>query len=95
MKSFTITWKNVDGSILKEDHLTYSEYSELYGNTTVPKLSYGFKINKDIFHIKDNFILKAEDTIYKYVEDNSKGTRKQELPTVSKVSTTTKTTKYT
>ena len=41
----------------KENELTKSEYSELYGNTTVPKLSYGFKINKDKFHIKDNFIL--------------------------------------
>jgi len=41
----------------KENALTKSEYSELYGNTAVPKLSYGFKINKDKFHIKDNFVL--------------------------------------
>jgi len=44
---------------------------------------------------KDNFQLKVEDTIYRYVEDNSKGTRKQDLPTVSKVTASTKTTKYT
>ncbi len=44
---------------------------------------------------RENYQLKVEDTIYRYVEDNSKGNRKQELPTVSKVSATTKTTKYT
>lgn len=36
--------------------------------------------------IKENFILKATDTIYKYVESNVYGDRKQELPKV--VSTT-------
>ena len=36
--------------------------------------------------IKENFILKATDTIYKYVESNVYGDRKQELPKV--ISTT-------
>ena len=36
--------------------------------------------------IADNFKLKAKDTIYKYVKNNIYGDRKQELPTVSKVS---------
>ena len=32
--------------------------------------------------IKDNFVLKASDTIYKYVQSNVYGDRKQELPKV-------------
>ena len=33
--------------------------------------------------IKDNFVLKATDTLYKYVESNVYGDRKQELPKVT------------
>lgn len=33
----------------------------------------------------DNFKLKAKDTLYKYVESNVYGDRKQELPVVSKI----------
>ena len=36
-------------------------------------------------NIKDNFVLKASDTIYKYVESNVYGDRKQELPKVTGV----------
>ncbi len=35
--------------------------------------------------IKDNFILKAKDTIYKYVENNIYGDRQQKLPRVVSV----------
>lgn len=35
--------------------------------------------------MKDNFVLKATDTIYKYVESNVYGDRKQELPKVKAV----------
>lgn len=35
--------------------------------------------------VRDNFILKAQDTIYKYVESNLYGDRKQELPIVTAV----------
>ena len=35
--------------------------------------------------IKDNFVLKASDTMYKYVESNVYGDRKQELPKVKGV----------
>ena len=35
---------------------------------------------------KDNFSLKAKDTIYKSVKTNLYGDREQELPTVAKVS---------
>ncbi|MBP5684298.1 MAG: insulinase family protein [Bacilli bacterium] len=41
----------------REDEITKSEYSELYGNTTIPKISYGFKINKNKFKIKDDYLL--------------------------------------
>ena len=36
-------------------------------------------------NIKENFILKATDTIYKYVQSNVYGDRKQELPKVKAV----------
>lgn len=41
----------------------------------------------DFIHpdMKENFILKATDTMYKYVESNVYGDRKQELPKVTKV----------
>lgn len=35
--------------------------------------------------IKDNFILKSSDTIYKYIKNNMFGDRKQDLPIVSNV----------
>lgn len=35
--------------------------------------------------IKDNFILKATETLYKYVENNLYGDRKQKLPSVAEV----------
>lgn len=35
---------------------------------------------------KDNFVLEAEETVYKYVEHNVYGNRKQKLPEVSNVS---------
>ena len=40
-----------------EDELTNSEYGELYGNTNIPKVCYGFKINKDKLGIKDNYLI--------------------------------------
>ena len=38
--------------------------------------------------MKENFVLKASDTIYKYVESNVYGDRMQTLPKVTEVSTT-------
>ncbi len=35
--------------------------------------------------IRDNFVLKARDTLYKYVEDNIYGDRKQLLPSIVEV----------
>ena len=89
---------------LESETINYEEYASSIAKLfTIDLFTLSNKLNKYdvggsefLFPAnKDNFILKAEDTIYKYVEDNSKGTRKQELPTVSKVTATTKTTKYT
>ena len=48
--------------------------------------------NKDIGGVefvhkdaKENFILKAKDTLYKYIESNIYGDRKQDLPEVSRI----------
>ncbi len=40
-----------------ENPLTYSEYGEIYGNVTSPKLDYSFKIDKRNLNIKDNYLL--------------------------------------
>ncbi len=37
---------------------------------------------------EDNYKLNVEDTLYKYVEDNSSNNRKQDLPTVSNIEIT-------
>jgi len=39
-----------------EEEETLSEYGELYGNTTIPKVCYGFKINKDKLNIKEDYM---------------------------------------
>ena len=39
-------------------------------------------------NIKENFVLKATDTIYKYIQSNVYGDRKQELPTIKTVEVT-------
>jgi hypothetical protein len=36
--------------------------------------------------IKDNFIANAKDTLYKYIENNVNGNRKQELPSIKTIS---------
>ncbi len=41
----------------KEDSLTYKEYGELYDNTTIPKLSYCFKIDKSKIKLKDKYMI--------------------------------------
>ena len=40
-----------------EDVLTYSEYGEIYGNVTSPKLDYSFKIDKRNIKIKDDYLV--------------------------------------
>ena len=43
----------------------------------------------------ENYKLKVEDTLYRYLEDNSKGNRKQSLPIVKNVEVTIKDNKFT
>jgi hypothetical protein len=89
---------------LESETINYEEYASSIAKLfAIDLYTISNKLNKyDVGGVefiypanRENFQLKVEDTIYRYVEDNSKGTRKQELPTVSKVSATTKTTKYT
>ena len=89
---------------LESETINYEEYAESIAKLfAIDIYTMSNKLNKyDVGGVefvypssRDNYQLKVEDTIYRYVEDNSKGNRKQELPTVSKVSATTKATKYT
>ncbi len=89
---------------LESETINYEEYASSIAKLfAIDLYTISNKLNKyDIGGVefifpsaRENFQLKVEDTIYRYVEDNSKGTRKQDLPTVSKVSATAKTTKYT
>lgn len=95
---------NILKANLESDNINYEEYASSIAKLfAIDLYTISNKLNKyDVGGAefiypanKDNYQLKVEDTIYRYVEDNSKGNRKQELPTVSKVTATTKTTKYT
>ena len=89
---------------LESENINYEEYASSIAKLfAIDLYTISNKLNKyDVGGVefiysanKDNYQLKVEDTIYRYVEDNSKGNRKQDLPTVSKVNATVKTTKYT
>lgn len=79
---------------LKNDPVNEEEYAKLLGMLYVIDLyTIDNKLNKyDVGSMdfvwsdaKENFKLKVQDTIYKYVEDNSFGKRNQSLPEVSAV----------
>lgn len=81
--------------ILDEKHVDEKEYAKIITEMFIVDFySLGNHVSKtdvggtDFIHpnILDNFIVNAEDTIYKYVESNIYGQRKQELPIVEKVS---------
>lgn len=81
-------------NVLNEKELKEDKYADLVAKLFVIDFySLDNKItNKNIgglqfIHpkISDNFRLKAEDTIYKRIENNAFGKRKQELPLVSKI----------
>ena len=80
--------------VLKVEDVNKEEYAKVISKIFVSDFyNLDNKINKnDIGGIqyiypaaKDNMILKAKDTIYKYVENNIDGSRKQKLPIVSDV----------
>ena len=81
-------------NILNSKEVNYEEYAKTISKLFVIDFySLDDKItNTDIGgvmfihpNIKDNFILKAEDTIYKSIESNLNGKRKQVLPKVNAV----------
>jgi hypothetical protein len=77
-----------------ETDINYEEYAKYISKLFIIDFyNLDNKITKDdvggiqFIHpsIKDNFILKATDTIYKYVESNTDNNREQELPKVKEV----------
>lgn len=83
--------------VLKEKDINYEEYAKVLSKLFVIDLfTMENKINKyDIACLEyvypdnlNNFKLNVEDTLYKLLEDNTYGKRKQNLPIVSKVEVT-------
>ena len=79
---------------LKNETVDYKEYASLIARLFIVDLfTLNNKINKyDVGGYEyvypssvDNFKLNVESTIYKYLEDNTYETRKQELPEVSEI----------
>lgn len=82
---------------LTSDNINYDDYAESVAKLFIIDLyTIKNKINKyDVggteFVLpegKDNYITNVSDTIYKYVEDNTNGSRTQKLPVVSGVTIT-------
>ena len=78
--------------VLKEENVDYDEYARLISQMAVIDFyNLDNKSSKnDIGGVQfireenvDNFILEASETVYKYVEQNLDGTRKQKLPIVT------------
>ncbi|MFR5857367.1 MAG: hypothetical protein ACLUFU_06125 [Bacilli bacterium] len=80
--------------VLNSDEINYEEYAKILSELFVIDLfTMNNKINKyDVGSVEyvytdsvDNFKLNVEDTIYKHMENNSDGKRKQELPEVKSI----------
>lgn len=81
-------------NILTSDDINYEEYAKSISKLFIIDLySIEAKINKyDVGGVdfiqdnfKENYKLNVEDTLYKYLEDNSNNNRKQTLPNVKSV----------
>ena len=79
---------------LESENIDYQEYAKSLAKLYIIDLyTINNKVNKyDVGGLefiyegaKDNYITNVTDTLYKYVEDNSKNKRKQELPVVSSI----------
>ena len=79
---------------LESENIDYQEYAKSIAKLYIIDLyTINNKVNKyDVGGLefiyegaKDNYITNVTDTLYKYVEDNSKNKRKQELPVVSSI----------
>lgn len=82
---------------LTSDNIDYTEYAKSIAKLYIIDLyTLNNKLNKYDIGSKefiyqdalDNYILKAGDTLYKYVEDNTYNQRKQELPIVKSINVT-------
>ena len=80
--------------VLKEEKVDYDEYAKLVSELAVSDFyTLDNKRSKnDIGGVqfireenKENFVLQASETVYKYVEQNLDNTRNQELPEVNKI----------
>lgn len=79
---------------LSKKEINYEEYAKIISQLFVTDF-YSLEDKKtatdigglDFIHsdIKDNFVLKAKDTLYKNIESDVYGERKQELPKIEKV----------
>lgn len=83
--------------VLKEEQVDEEEYAKIISQMAVSDFyNLDNKTSKnDIGGVqfireknRDNFILQASETVYKYIEQNLDGKRKQELPIVTKVDAT-------
>ena len=79
---------------LESENIDYQEYAKSIAKLYIIDLyTINNKVNKyDVGGLefvyegaKDNYVTNVTDTLYKYVEDNSKNKRKQELPVVSSI----------
>lgn len=80
--------------VLNSDEIDYEKYAKILAELFVIDLfTMNNKINKyDVGSVEyvypdsvDNFKLNVEDTIYRHMENNSDGKRKQELPEVKSI----------
>lgn len=79
---------------LESENIDYQEYAKSIAKLYIIDLyTINNKVNKyDVGGLefvyegaKDNYVTNVTDTLYKYVEDNSKNKRKQELPVVNSI----------
>lgn len=84
-------------NVLNEKELNEEEYAKLVAEMLVVDFyDIDSKMSKNdvggvqfiLDDFKDNFVLEAEETVYKYVEHNVYGNRNQELPKVTAVEVT-------
>lgn len=80
-------------NVLKEENIDYEKYASLISQmAAIDFYNLDNKISKnDVGAVqfireknRDNFILEASETVYKYINQNTSGDRKQELPIITK-----------
>ena len=81
-------------SNLESNKIDYKEYAKSISKMFIIDL-YSLNLKKNMYDVggtdfiypdsQDNYKLNVQNTLYKYMEDNSEGKRKQELPEVKNV----------